>query len=41
VLAVVDDFTREALTLVADTSIGDARVMRELDALIARRGGRR
>lgn len=36
VLAVVDDFTREAL--VADTSIGGARVVRELDALIARRG---
>ena len=38
VLAVVDDFTREALALVVDTSIGGARVVRELDALIARRG---
>jgi len=38
VLAVVDDFTREALTLVVDTSIGGARVVRELDALIAWRG---
>jgi putative transposase len=38
VLAVVDDFTREALTLLVDTSIGGARVVRELDALIARRG---
>jgi putative transposase len=38
VLAVVDDFTREALTLVVDTSIGGGRVVRELDALIARRG---
>ncbi len=36
VLAVVDDFTREALALVADTSIGGTRVTRELDALIAR-----
>jgi putative transposase len=38
VLAVVDDFTRECLTLVVDTSIGGIRVVRELDALIARRG---
>lgn len=38
VLAVVDDFTREALALVVDTSIGGVRVVRELDALIARRG---
>src|SRR3546814_9820945 len=33
VLAVVDDFTREALALTVDTSIGGARVVRELDAL--------
>lgn len=39
VLAVVDDFTRECLTLVADTSLSGARVVRELDAVIARRGG--
>jgi putative transposase len=38
VLAIVDDFTREALSLVVDTSIGGARVVRELGALIARRG---
>src|SRR3546814_4240821 len=38
VLAVVDDFTREALALTVDTSIGGARVVRELDALFARRG---
>jgi putative transposase len=38
VLAIVDDFTREALALVVDTSIGGQRVVRELDGLIARRG---
>ncbi|RJT20300.1 transposase [Mesorhizobium waimense] len=38
VLAVVDDFTRECLALVADTSLSGARVARELDAIIARRG---
>jgi putative transposase len=38
VLAIVDDFTREALALIVDTSIGGRRVVRELDALIARRG---
>ncbi len=38
VLAIVDDFTREALALAVDTSIGGERVVRELDALIARRG---
>jgi putative transposase len=38
VLAVVDDFTRECLTLVADTSLSGTRVVRELDAVIARRG---
>ena len=37
-LAVVDDFTRECLTLVADTSLSGARVGRELDAIIAARG---
>ena len=40
VLAVVDDFTRECLTLVADTSLSGTRVVHELDAVIARRGGR-
>ena len=38
VLAVVDDFTREALALVVDTSLPGARVARELDALLAVRG---
>jgi putative transposase len=38
VLAVVDDFTRECLTLVADTSLSGTRVVRELDAVISRRG---
>ena len=38
VLAVVDDFTRECLTLIADTSLSGGRVARELDAVIARRG---
>jgi putative transposase len=38
VLAIVDDFTREALALVVDTSIGGHRVVRELDELIRRRG---
>jgi putative transposase len=37
-LAVVDDFTREALVLVVDSSIPGARVVRELGALIAWRG---
>lgn len=38
VLAVVDDYTRECLTLVADTSLSGLRVARELDALIVQRG---
>jgi len=38
ILAVVDDFTREALALVVDTSIGGVRLVRELDALVAARG---
>jgi putative transposase len=37
VLAIVDDFTREALALVVDSSIGGERVVRELDVLSARR----
>lgn len=37
ILAVVDDFTRENLTLVVDTSLSGARVARELDAIIAAR----
>ena len=38
ILAVVDDFTRECIALVADTSLSGIRVGRELDAAIARRG---
>jgi putative transposase len=39
VLAIVDDFTRECLALAADTSLPGLRVERELDAVIAIRGG--
>ena len=38
ILTIVDDFSRECLALVADTSLSGARVARELDALIGRRG---
>ena len=38
VLCIVDDFSRECLALVADTSLSGLRVTRELAALIARRG---
>ena len=38
ILCVVDDFTRECLALVADTSLSGARVARELDAIGVRRG---
>lgn len=38
ILAVVDDFTRECLGLVADTSLSGVRVARELDIIIDRRG---
>ena len=38
ILAIVDDFTRECLCLVADTSLTGNRVARELDLLVARRG---
>ena len=38
VLAVVDDFSRESLTLVADTSLSGIRMTRELDTIIQRRG---
>src|SRR5882724_9982046 len=38
IFAVVDDFTRECLALVADTSLPGLRVARELDAVITRRG---
>jgi putative transposase len=38
ILAIVDDFTRECLALVADTSLSGQRVGRELDAIVAQRG---
>jgi putative transposase len=38
ILCIVDDFTREALALVVDTSIGGHRLVRELEAIIAKRG---
>ena len=38
VLAIVDDFSRECLALVADTSLSGLRVTRELTAITARRG---
>jgi putative transposase len=37
VLVIVDDFTRECLALVVDTSISGRRVARELDATVAAR----
>ena len=37
-LAMVDDFTRECLCLIADTSLSGLRVVRELDTIIAMRG---
>jgi len=38
ILAIVDDFTRECLALVADTSLSGTRVARELNYVIAMRG---
>ena len=38
ILAMVDDFTCECLALVADTSLGGQRVVRELEAVIIYRG---
>ena len=40
ILVVVDDFTRECLCLLADTSLSGRRVVRELDAIITCRGVR-
>jgi putative transposase len=37
ILAVVDDYSRECVRLIADTSISGARVARELDAAITAR----
>ncbi len=38
ILAIVDDFSRECLALVADTSLPGLRVVRELEAVITLRG---
>jgi putative transposase len=38
ILGVIDDFSRECLGLIADTSLPGVRVARELDAIIARTG---
>jgi putative transposase len=38
IFAMVDDFTRECLALMADTSLPSLRVVRELDAIVAVRG---
>ena len=38
VLVVVDDFTRECLALVVDTSLSGRRVVRELDRIVELRG---
>ena len=38
VLAIVDDFSRECLGLIADTSLSGLRVTRELSAIMMRRG---
>ncbi len=38
ILTVVDECTRECLTLLADTSLSGVRVVRELDRLVAERG---
>ena len=40
VLAVIDDYSRECLALVADTSLSGGRVAGELDAIIVRRGAK-
>jgi putative transposase len=37
ILAIIDDYSRECLALIADTSLSGLRVTRELDALIKRR----
>lgn len=39
VLVVVDDFTRECLALVVDTSLSGMRVARELDAIVGTQVG--
>jgi putative transposase len=39
IFCVVDDFSRECLATVVDTSIGGVRVVRELERLVTERGG--
>jgi putative transposase len=39
-LAIVDDFSRECLTMVVDTSLGGVHVVRELERLTLDRGSR-
>lgn len=41
ILVVIDNFTRECLMLVADTSLASVRVAGELDAIIAAAGSQR
>jgi transposase InsO family protein len=41
IFCVVDDFSRECLATVVDTSIGGVRVVRELERLVTERGGPR
>ncbi len=38
ILTVIDGFTRENISLVADTSVSGQRVVQELDIIIAERG---
>src|SRR5690606_26825108 len=38
ILCIVDDYTRECLCLIADTSLSGLRVARELDLLMLQRG---
>jgi putative transposase len=38
VLCVLDDFSRECLAAVVDTSLGGARVVRELESVVSQRG---
>jgi putative transposase len=38
IFAVLDDFTRECLALIVDTSLPSLRVVRELDAIVTVRG---
>jgi putative transposase len=39
IFCVVDDFSRECLATVVDTSIGGVRVVRELERWVMERGG--